>query len=697
MIGEPGNNATHIYRDDGTDWQLEQSIFPDDLANASNFGIAVAIDGPTAVIGASARDCAAGTDCGVAYVYRFDGSLWNAEATLVAPDAAPDDRFGGAVSVLGDLALIGNSCQFSCGGSGAYLFRHDLGVWAVVEKVQAASTGFGSSVAVRTDQLLVGAYAAGIVFVYSLAATAPDCDCDSTSNACEIVREGAPDCNGNSVQDDCDVADGTSPDCNANGTPDECDVARETSPDCNANSTPDECDVAEGSSPDCNANSTPDECDVADGTSTDANDNDVPDECDTHTPPFVIEHPEDVTACGPETVVFKVKGGGMQPLSYQWRKDTVDLAGEEADTLALSGVSQADAGDYDVVVTNDLGSTISDPATLSFAVLGDVAPEPTVVPKNRYLSFIAPPTPCRAAIRVRLLSLQHPNPPNVDCCPPPDFSGYEEGPTCTDPAGCVRWVGEPRRYLEVQELPGYGTFQAARLQCTPYYRDWSDVGYFSVTGAEIVPSSVYEVEMLAASCQGIEETCAEVSAPLEIATARWGDIAERRNPPFTGSQPDAIDIVWLINKFKAAPGALSNTVVQLRPNVPDINSDPNALDVASCVDAFKSRAYPFSGPCPCPSDVPCETTACATSASCIGAYGAGALCVRTCAPGSPREGEICTQNKHCGACLGGTNAGATCNPNSCWQGNCCPGGGTCAPGTCGAQGYCRDRCGRCAP
>ncbi len=273
--------------------------------------------------------------------------------------------------------------------------------------------------------------------------------------------------------------------------------------------------------------------------STDANANGIPDECDTNLPPFIIEQPVDRNVCVGETVVFTVQPGGMPPFSYQWRKDTVDLTGETADTLSLPDVTTADAGDYDVLVTNDLGTTASQAATLAIlTVAPDLLPDPDGIPRNRYLSFVPSEASCVAAIRVRLISLQHPDPPNAPGRPPLDYSAYEAA-SCSDSGGCIRWVGEPSVFVEIQDLPAWGTFQAARLQCTPLYRDWSSVGLISVTGAEIVPSSLYELDVVPIECQGAEDTCATASNTLEIATARWGDIALPRNPPPAARSPRA--------------------------------------------------------------------------------------------------------------------------------------------------------------
>jgi predicted esterase len=61
---------------------------------------------------------------------------------------------------------------------------------------------------------------------------------------------------------------------------------------------------------------------------------------------------------------FAVTASGVMPLSYQWRLDGRDLAGQTNNTLSFSAVQPADEGDYTVVVANVGGSVTSSPARL---------------------------------------------------------------------------------------------------------------------------------------------------------------------------------------------------------------------------------------------------------------------------------------------------------------------------------------------
>jgi hypothetical protein len=87
--------------------QCEYAKLLAETAHAGDqFGVSVAVDGDTAVIGA---DNAWGTieAMGAAYVFRFDGMQWVFEQELTAPDADGPDHFGVSVAIDDDTLLVG--------------------------------------------------------------------------------------------------------------------------------------------------------------------------------------------------------------------------------------------------------------------------------------------------------------------------------------------------------------------------------------------------------------------------------------------------------------------------------------------------------------------------------------------------------------------------------------------------------------
>ncbi len=209
--------------------------------------------------------------------------------------------------------------------------------------------------------------------------------------------------------------------------------------------------------------------------------------------------------------------------------------------------------------------------------------------KTRFISFTPPNSAGNeTAIRVRLMSLHHVNPPyNAGASTP--FTAFE---------GATLWVGPPA--VNVESSAELAPFKWAFLQCVPHYRDWGTVGLVHVTGSAIVPSSIYEVENVAASCLGVEDTCSSVSAPVAIATTRWGDVEASYNPPATTAQPDITDVTAMVNKFRSILGAASKSRMLIAGNDPfgninaaTITNDFNFSHIAACVDAFRGGPYPF--------------------------------------------------------------------------------------------------------
>ncbi len=150
----PNAGAAYIFRfhSDTSQWVEEQKLLASDGAEGDFFGTAVAISGEVALVGANGHDDAA-ESTGAVYVFRYDAdkSRWVEEQKLLAFDGAELDRFGGAVSISGGVALIG--ARLDVGGS-AYVFRLDpkTSQWEMEQKLVASDAGgldqFGNSVAI---------------------------------------------------------------------------------------------------------------------------------------------------------------------------------------------------------------------------------------------------------------------------------------------------------------------------------------------------------------------------------------------------------------------------------------------------------------------------------------------------------------------------------------------------------------------
>ena len=129
------------------------------------FGSAVAISDDTAIVGADSDDHDGLSQAGSAFVFTQDtDGLWTLQQTLVASDAANNDRFGFSAGISGDTAIVG-SFQVGDDVGSAYVFTRTGGVWTEQQQLLAsdglAGDSFGFSVAVSNDRALVGAFQNG--------------------------------------------------------------------------------------------------------------------------------------------------------------------------------------------------------------------------------------------------------------------------------------------------------------------------------------------------------------------------------------------------------------------------------------------------------------------------------------------------------------------------------------------------------
>ena len=143
----------------------QSKLTADDRAGDDEFGYSVAIDGSTAVVGAYHRNLDGNTNVGVAYVFTKDSDdAWSQAATLTASDDAANDEFGISVAIDGNTIVVGARQDDTRNGA-AYVFTRPDGGWTSTTTAAklTASDGeeddrFGHSVGVVGDTLVVGAY-----------------------------------------------------------------------------------------------------------------------------------------------------------------------------------------------------------------------------------------------------------------------------------------------------------------------------------------------------------------------------------------------------------------------------------------------------------------------------------------------------------------------------------------------------------
>ena len=93
--------------------------------------------------------------------------------------------------------------------------------------------------------------------------------------------------------------------------------------------------------------------------------NPVPPVPPTPLPPTITEQPLNQTVVVGDGAVFNVNASGESPFAYQWFKDNTEIVGATGNTHIIQTSTLTDAGDYKATVTNIVGTTTSNTATLT--------------------------------------------------------------------------------------------------------------------------------------------------------------------------------------------------------------------------------------------------------------------------------------------------------------------------------------------
>jgi hypothetical protein len=156
--------SVQVYRWSGSGWAFEATLLAaDGLAN-DRFGWSVAIENDTIAVGAPDRNVGPTSDVGAVYIFARAGTSWTQQALVVASDGALVDTFGRAVALSRGTLVVGapqdDNAAIANQGS-AYVFTRLGTSWTQQAKLLAsdgaANDQFASAVDVEGDTIVVGA------------------------------------------------------------------------------------------------------------------------------------------------------------------------------------------------------------------------------------------------------------------------------------------------------------------------------------------------------------------------------------------------------------------------------------------------------------------------------------------------------------------------------------------------------------
>ncbi len=166
----PDQGAAYVFFRTGTSWNLQQKLNANENTTTAQFGAAVALDGNTALVGAFSYGLPSPNPnrAGAAFVFTRSNTLvWTQQARLTVEEGEYDDYFGIAVALEGDTALIGapRHTVTTASQGAAYVFIRSGTSWTLQQRIlntnPEANEFFGNAVALNGENALIGAYFSG--------------------------------------------------------------------------------------------------------------------------------------------------------------------------------------------------------------------------------------------------------------------------------------------------------------------------------------------------------------------------------------------------------------------------------------------------------------------------------------------------------------------------------------------------------
>ncbi|HEY0994313.1 MAG TPA: integrin [Kofleriaceae bacterium] len=183
------SGAAYVFVRSGTSWLQQAYIKASNTNELDTFGASVALSGDTLLVGAPGEaSSSTGIDgnqmdnsameAGAVFVFQRDAvGRWEQRAYLKASNTDAHDGFGTSVAVSGDTAVVGSPAEASSAvgingdqnddgavfAGAVYVFVRAGASWTQQAYIKASTArtagGFGSSLALSSDTLAVGAFA----------------------------------------------------------------------------------------------------------------------------------------------------------------------------------------------------------------------------------------------------------------------------------------------------------------------------------------------------------------------------------------------------------------------------------------------------------------------------------------------------------------------------------------------------------
>ena len=126
--GQQWRGSTHVFVRNAGAWSLQQQLWLDDAGGWAQFGMGMALEADTLLVGAR-LDSIDVTYQGTVVHYAREGGVWVRQQKLRASDGAANDTFGHALALSGDRVVVGAYTEEPAGvpsttdAGAAYFYR----------------------------------------------------------------------------------------------------------------------------------------------------------------------------------------------------------------------------------------------------------------------------------------------------------------------------------------------------------------------------------------------------------------------------------------------------------------------------------------------------------------------------------------------------------------------------------------------
>lgn len=152
ILDKPGRVI--VFKKENDQWIKKQVLKLNSGESKDDFGHSVAISNDFIIVGASGDY----SQVGAAYIFKRNNvtGIWNEFQQLRASDYNTRDRFGNAVDIYGNYAIVGSYEKKQA----IYIYKFESGNWIEQEKEVANNNAllFGYSVGISENYFIVGTY-----------------------------------------------------------------------------------------------------------------------------------------------------------------------------------------------------------------------------------------------------------------------------------------------------------------------------------------------------------------------------------------------------------------------------------------------------------------------------------------------------------------------------------------------------------